>query len=458
MVAEWFYETDGEEYGPVTAVQLKQSATNGKLKADHLIWKEGMQKKVPAKSVKGLFEGEAARQQSSVATATEAPPKPRQAPPPKKQDDDFVETEVVEEEIEVVETVEADEEEKPKKDRKKDREEEEEPDEPPEMLAEAPAIYREGHPKLDGPITGMLIVETTGLCFSFEEEEETEEVRISYAKIDNVLEPAKGDFPPAMKSKALKAKVAGKAGQLASGLLGKWMGGTAGDMTAKLGSSASKMAEGAGDLGKPPRNRLTIFAQLKKGRCKIYIDIGGDTRDEMNEEAKVIYKKIQSARDKFSNKASEAPAAQGNVNVLVVGGLGGPGAHPGGGHGGSGMAAAPPSAGKPFRVLASGKLAGPFSLTEIRNLLAAGKVGGADMIGVETWLPVSTLSGLLGGGKAAGGAGAATGGGKADEEEEADEEDEVESEVKDEDEEEEEESSSSNEGDSIPVDDEFNID
>ena len=452
MAAEWFYEIDGEEYGPVTAVQLKQSATNGKLKADHLIWKEGMQKKVPAKSVKGLFEGDPARQQSSVATATAAPPKPKQVPPPKKQDDDFVETEVVEEEIEVVETVEAEEEEKPKKDRKKDREEEEEPDEPTEMLAEAPAIYREGHPKLDGPITGMLIVETTGLCFSFEEEEETEEVRISYAKIDNVLEPAKGDFPPAMKSKALKAKVAGKAGQLASGLLGKWMGGTAGDVTAKLGSSASKMAEGAGDLGKPPRNRLTIFAQLKKGRCKIYIDIGGDTRDEMNEEAKVIYKKIQGARDKFSNQAKEPPAAQGNVNVLVVGGLGGPGGHPGAGHGGGGMAAAPPSAGKPFRVLASGKLAGPFSLTEIRNLLAAGKVGGADMIGVETWLPVSTLSGLLGGGKAAG----AAGGKAAEEEQEESDEEEVESEV--EEEEEEEESSSSSEEDSIPVDDEFNID
>ena len=453
MVAEWFYEIEGEEYGPVTAVQLKQSATSGKLKADHLIWKEGMQRKVPAKSVKGLFDGESAKT-AGGSTAVAAPPKPKQAPAPKKADDDLVETEVVEEE-EVVETLEAvEEEEKPKKDRKKEREQEEEAEEP-EMLAEASAVYREGHPKLDGPITGMLIVENIGLCFSFEEEEETEEVRISYAKIDNVLEPAKGDFPPEMKSKAMKAKVAGKAGQLASGLLGKWMGGTAGDMTAKLGSTASKMAEGAGDLGKPPRNRLTIFAQLKKGRCKIYIDIAGDTRDEMNEEAKVIYKKIQSARDKYSNREKEQPAGQGNVNVLVVGGMGGPvGGLGGGGHGGGGaLAAAPPSAGKPFRVLASGKLAGPFSLAEIRNLLAAGKVGGADMIGVETWLPVSTLSGLLGGGKAGGAGAAAAAAGKTAE---GEEEDEVESEVDAE--EEEEESSSSDEGESIPVDDEFNID
>ena len=448
MVAEWFYEVDGEEHGPVTAVRLKELATAGKLQTENLIWKEGMQKKVPAKSVKGLFGGEPARPQTSVSTATADPPKPKQAPPPKKHDDDLVETEVVEEEV--VETLEAgEEEEKPrdKKDRKKEREEEQ-PEEPPEIIAEVPAIYREGHPKLDGPITGTLIVESNGLCFSFEEEEETEEVRISFAKIDNVLEPAKGDFPPEMKSKALKAKVAGKAGQLASGLLGKWMGGTAGDMTAKLGSSASKMAEGAGDLGKPPRNRLTIFAQLKKGRCKIYFDANGSTRDEMNEEAKVLYKTIQKARDKWSNKSKEPPPGQGNVNVLVVGGMGGPG----GGHGGP--AAAPPSAGKPFRVLSSGKLSGPFSLVEIRNLLAAGKVGGADMIGVESWLPVSTLSGLLGG-KAAGGPGAgAAAGGKAAEEEE----EEVESEVDDEEENEEEEESSSDESDSIPVDDEFNID
>jgi hypothetical protein len=104
-------------------------------------------------------------------------------------------------------------------------------------------------------------------------------------------------------------------------------------------------------------------------------------------------------------------------------------------------------------VLSSGKLSGPFSLVEIRNLLAAGKVGGADMIGVESWLPVSTLSGLLGG-KAAGGPGAgAAAGGKA-----AEEEEEVESEVDDEEENEEEEESSSDESDSIPVDDEFNID
>ena len=454
MNPEWYYEIDGEEYGPVTAVRLKELAGGGKLQADHLIWKEGMQKKVPAKTVKGLFEGGG----QQTATATAEPPRAKQktvTKPAQKQDDDVVETEVVEEEEELVETLEAEEEVKPKKG-KKEREEEEEPDEPPEIVAEVPAVYRDGHPKLDGPITGMLIVESSGLCFSFEEEEETEEVRIPFAKIDNILEPAKGDFPPELKSKAFKSKVAGKAGQLASGLLGKWMGGTAGDVTAKLGSTASKMASEGSDLGKPPRNRLTIFAQLKKGRCKIYIDVSGDSRDEMNDEAKALYKTIQKARDKWSTKEKEPPPPpQGNVNIVAVSGVVNSAGAPAARAGNPGMAPAPAIAGKPFRILASGKLAGPFSLDEIRNLLAAGKVGGADMIGVETWLPVSTLSGLLRGGAGGPGAAAAAAAGKAaQEDEEEEDEDEVESEADDE----EEKSSSSDDGDSIPMDDEFNID
>ena len=38
---------------------------------------------------------------------------------------------------------------------------------------------------------------------------------------------------------------------------------------------------------------------------------------------------------------------------------------------------------------------GPYSLAELRSLLDSGALGAGDLIGVETWLPVATLAGLL---------------------------------------------------------------
>ena len=56
MVADWYCVIDNRQFGPITAVQLKQLATTGKLQPSHLVWKEGMQNRVPAQSVKGLFD------------------------------------------------------------------------------------------------------------------------------------------------------------------------------------------------------------------------------------------------------------------------------------------------------------------------------------------------------------------------------------------------------------------
>jgi len=56
MAARYFYEIDGQSYGPVSGAQLKQLAGSGYLEPKHLIWLEGKQKKFPAKTVKGLFD------------------------------------------------------------------------------------------------------------------------------------------------------------------------------------------------------------------------------------------------------------------------------------------------------------------------------------------------------------------------------------------------------------------
>jgi hypothetical protein len=60
-------------------------------------------------------------------------------------------------------------------------------------------------------------------------------------------------------------------------------------------------------------------------------------------------------------------------------------------------------------VLRDGQPQGPYPLEEIRRMLAGGELQALDMVGVEIWVPIATLGGLLlaGGGTAATGASAA---------------------------------------------------
>ena len=55
MADELYYQHGGQQYGPVTGPELKELAAEGKLLPDDLIWKQGMEKWVPARSAKGLF-------------------------------------------------------------------------------------------------------------------------------------------------------------------------------------------------------------------------------------------------------------------------------------------------------------------------------------------------------------------------------------------------------------------
>ncbi len=58
MANEWHYTQNGQQTGEtVTDAQLKALAVAGQLKPEDLVWKEGMPNWVPARSVKGLFDG-----------------------------------------------------------------------------------------------------------------------------------------------------------------------------------------------------------------------------------------------------------------------------------------------------------------------------------------------------------------------------------------------------------------
>ena len=67
---------------------------------------------------------------------------------------------------------------------------------------------------------------------------------------------------------------------------------------------------------------------------------------------------------------------------------------------------------KPFRLLRRGKIRGPYSLDEIRYLAKSGQLREDDLLGVETWVPLATLGGLLRGSSLGQGSGEKGPGGK----------------------------------------------
>ncbi len=77
----WYYTIDGERHGPVTASELKQLASQGTIKPDDLLWKEGLAEWMPAKKMKGLFpQGESALQEQAKPRPDEET-KPRSEAP-----------------------------------------------------------------------------------------------------------------------------------------------------------------------------------------------------------------------------------------------------------------------------------------------------------------------------------------------------------------------------------------
>lgn len=72
-MAGFFYTQNKQKRGPVSAAELKQLASSGKLQPSDQVMKEGSNKWVPAKSVKGLF---------GDRPAAAAPPVPAPAPVP----------------------------------------------------------------------------------------------------------------------------------------------------------------------------------------------------------------------------------------------------------------------------------------------------------------------------------------------------------------------------------------
>jgi hypothetical protein len=77
MKREWHYSSNGTEHGPITGAELKALAQSGTLQPVDLVWKEGMQQRKPAGTVKGLFPERGVGQRSPARAKTPAKDRPR---------------------------------------------------------------------------------------------------------------------------------------------------------------------------------------------------------------------------------------------------------------------------------------------------------------------------------------------------------------------------------------------
>jgi hypothetical protein len=57
---QWYYARNDQQFGPVSAAELKQLADDGKLSPDDLLWREGMDSWNTAINLRGLFSDDAA--------------------------------------------------------------------------------------------------------------------------------------------------------------------------------------------------------------------------------------------------------------------------------------------------------------------------------------------------------------------------------------------------------------
>ena len=69
---QWYYARNDQQFGPVSAAELKQLADAGRLTPGDLLWREGMDAWTTAINLHGLFADDAAAGKST-ATAPQSP-------------------------------------------------------------------------------------------------------------------------------------------------------------------------------------------------------------------------------------------------------------------------------------------------------------------------------------------------------------------------------------------------
>ena len=76
MAEEWYYASNGQQMGPISALELRGLAASGGLKPSDLVWTDGMSSWTPARATRGLFPAAVpAAASSNVAPAPRSRPR-----------------------------------------------------------------------------------------------------------------------------------------------------------------------------------------------------------------------------------------------------------------------------------------------------------------------------------------------------------------------------------------------
>ena len=82
MSEEWYYMSNGQQQGPISAIALRQMASVGMLLPEDMVTKSGMASWVPASRVKGLFQVSAQVSPSTASPPASVPPNQSQPQSP----------------------------------------------------------------------------------------------------------------------------------------------------------------------------------------------------------------------------------------------------------------------------------------------------------------------------------------------------------------------------------------
>jgi hypothetical protein len=82
---QWYYARNDQQFGPVSAAELKQLADAGRLAPDDLLWREGMEAWATAINLRGLFDAEASSSTPAEPQPAINQPLPSAASPAKPQ-------------------------------------------------------------------------------------------------------------------------------------------------------------------------------------------------------------------------------------------------------------------------------------------------------------------------------------------------------------------------------------
>jgi len=249
---------------------------------------------------------------------------------------------------------------------------------PSDVLIDHPAHYQGGHPELHRKTEGRFILAKTGLYFVGETSDS--DLGFPVERIRDVLKPIVGEFPPKMLNQANMAKTGAAIGAGAAKFAGTLIGGFGGRVVKATGGAASDTVKGVSALGPPPKNRITIvFLDANQFAHKVLFDFGGSIKVELEQRADEFWMRVSSIRSRFFGASRPAHAAKQATRSVAS--PSSPALNLGSGE---------------FRLLTPGSPVETVSGTDLSERLQAGAVEFGTLVCLELWVPVHTLAAFTG--------------------------------------------------------------